>query len=190
MSVRGGQGPREPMAGPEPVSRRRRNAYQRTGRYGRGPGDQRRFEDYGNGRGLGGLVRFALFLAIMALVVLVLMVTVARPILRMVVVPWADGNPGALRIGFVAELVREDLGEALTKAASSDPTAVEFVVESGDTPATLAPRLEEARIITSQRAFLYVAQMNDLGAQLDAGRFALTLDMTPGSWTASSTTAS
>jgi UPF0755 protein len=179
MSVRGGQGPREPMAGPEPVSRRRRNAYQRTGRYGRGPGDQRRFEDYGNGRGLGGLVRFALFLAIMALVVLVLMVTVARPILRMVVVPWADGNPGALRIGFVAELVREDLGEALTKAASSDPTAVEFVVESGDTPATLAPRLEEARIITSQRAFLYVAQMNDLGAQLDAGRFALTLDMTP-----------
>jgi UPF0755 protein len=107
------------------------------------------------------------------------MTTVARPILRMVVVPWADGNPGALRIGFVAELVREDLGDALTQPASADPTAVVFVVESGDTPATLAPRLEAAKIITSQRAFLYEAQLNDLGAKLNAGRFAMTLNMTP-----------
>ena len=179
MSVRGGQGPRDPMTGPDPASRRRRNAYQRTGRYGRGPGDQRRFEDYGNGRGLGGLVRFVLFLVIMALVVLVVMVTVARPVLRMVVVPWADGNPGALRVDFVAELVREDLGGALTRPASNDATAVEFVVESGDTPATLAPRLADAGIIASQRAFLYEAQMNDLGPQLNAGRFAMTLNMTP-----------
>ena len=31
------------------------------------------------------------------------------------VVAWAEGNPGALRIGFVADLVREDLGAALTR---------------------------------------------------------------------------
>jgi UPF0755 protein len=179
MSVRGGQGPREPMAGPAPARGRRKSGYQRTGRYGRGPGDQRRFEDYGDRRGLGGLVRFVLFLVVMAAVVLLVMVTVARPMLRMVVVPWADGNPGALRIGFVADLVREDLGAALTTPASADPTAVEFVVESGDTPSTLAPRLEAARIITSQRAFLYEARLNDLASQLNAGRFAMTLNMTP-----------
>ena len=121
MSVRGGAGPRDPMAGPEPASRHRKSAYQRTGRYGRGPGDQRRFEGYGDGRGLGGMLRFVIFLVVMAVLVLLVMVTVARPVLRMVVVPWSDGNPGSLRIGFVAELVREDLGATLTAAREHQP---------------------------------------------------------------------
>jgi UPF0755 protein len=179
MSVRGGQGPREPMVGPAPSTGRRKSGYQRTGRYNRGPGDQHRFEGYGDQHGLEGLVRFVLFLAVIALVVLLIMATVARPVLRMVVVPWTDGNPGALRIGFVADLVREDLGAALTTPASANSTEVEFVVDAGDTPATLAPRLGKAGIISSQRAFLYEAQMNDLASRLDAGRFAMTLSMTP-----------
>ena len=180
MSVRGGRGPREPMAGPDPASAQRRNGYQRSGRYGRGPGDQRRFEGYGDdGGGLAGLLKFVVFLVILAVVVLVVMATVARPLVRMVVVPWAEGNPGALRIGFVEDLVREDLGAALTEPAGSDAANVEFLVESGDTPATLAPRLEEAKIITSQRAFLFEARLDDLAANLNAGRFALALNMTP-----------
>ncbi|MHB8892030.1 MAG: endolytic transglycosylase MltG [Candidatus Limnocylindrales bacterium] len=180
MSVRGGRSPREPMAGPDTASAQRRNGYQRSGRYGRGPGDQRRFEGYGDdGGGLAGLLKFAIFLVILAVVVLVVMATVARPLVRMVVVPWAEGNPGALRIGFVEDLVREDLGAALTSPAGSDAANVEFLVESGDTPATLAPRLEEAKIITSQRAFLFEARLDDLAANLNAGRFALALNMTP-----------
>ncbi len=180
MSVRGGWGPREPMAGPAAASGRRKNGYQRTGRYGRGPGDQRRFEGYGNsGGGLGGLLRFVVFLVILAVVVLVVMATVARPLVRMVVVPWAEENPGALRIGFVEDLVREDLGAELTEPASSHATGVQFVVDSGDTPVTLAPRLEEAGIITSRRAFLFEARMSDLGAKLNAGRFSLALNLTP-----------
>ncbi len=180
MSVRGGRGPREPMAGPGSASGRRRNGYQRTGRYGRGPGDQRRFEGYGDkGSGLAGLLRFVVFLAILAVVVLIVMATVARPLVRMVVVPLAEGNPGALRIGFVADLVREDMGAELTQPASSDVTGVEFQVESGDTPATLAPRLEDAGIITSRRAFLFEARMGDLAPKLKAGRFALALNLTP-----------
>lgn len=178
MSVRGGRGPREPWG--EPPAARRPNGYQRTGRYGRGPGDQRRFERYGNrGGGLGAVLRFALFLAILAALVLVTMATVARPIVRAVVVPWAEGNPAALRIGPVADLVREDLGAALTRPASSDPAEVEFTVQAGDTPASLAPRLEEAGIITSQRAFLFEARMADLAGRLQAGRYALSLDLTP-----------
>lgn len=180
MSVRGGRSPREPMAGPDTASAQRRNGYQRSGRYGRGPGDQRRFEGYGDdGGGLAGLLKFVVFLVILAVVVLVVMATVARPLVRMVVVPWAEGNPGALRIGFVEDLVREDLGAALTEPAGSDAANVEFLVESGDTPATLAPRLEEAKIITSQRAFLFEARLDDLAANLNAGRFALALNMTP-----------
>lgn len=180
MNVRGGRSPRDPMAGPDSASGRRRNGYQRTGRYGRGPGDQRRFEGYGDeGGGLGGLIRFVVFLVILAVVVLVVMATVARPLVRMVVVPVAEENPGALRIGFVADLVREDIGAALTEPASSDATGVEFQVESGDTPATLAPRLDNSGIITSQRAFLFEARMSDLAPKLKAGRFALALNMTP-----------
>ncbi len=181
MSVRGGRGPRDPMAGPEPTAGRRRNGYHRTGRYGRGPGDQRRFEAYGDsGGGLGGLIRFVLFLVILAAVVLLVMATVARPMVRMVVVPFAEGNPGALKIGLVEELVREDLGATLTQPAGADPTEVVFTVADGDTPETLAPKLADAGVIASERAFLFEARMNELGADLKAGRFALALDLTPG----------
>ncbi|MEI7743743.1 MAG: hypothetical protein WCK58_08340, partial [Chloroflexota bacterium] len=159
MTVRGGRNPREPMAAPDDGDSRRPNGYQRTGRYGRGPGDQRRYERYGDRRGgLAGLLRFTLFVVILAAGVLLVMVTVARPITRMVVVPWAEGNASMLKIGPIADLVREDIGPALTAPAGTDPTQVEFDVESGDTPTTLAPRLEAAGFITSQRAFLFVAR--------------------------------
>jgi peptidoglycan lytic transglycosylase G len=170
------------MASPIPgrASSRRVNPYRRAGRYGRGPGDQRRYADFGsNGGGLTGIVRFLVFLFALAALVLVLMLTVARPIVRAVVVPWAWGNPGALQIGFVSDLVREDLGAALTDPASTDPSVVEFTVDSGDTPATLAPRLVEAGIVADERAFLFQAREDDLAPKLTAGRFSLALNLTP-----------
>jgi UPF0755 protein len=182
MSIRGGRGPRdawvEPVV-PEPVARRP-NGYRRTGRYGRGPGDQRRFERYGGrGGGLGGLLRFVLFLVVLAVLVLVALFTIARPIARLVIVPFAEDNPAALRIEFIAELVREDIGAALTAPAGTSPAQVEFVVEAGDTPETLAPRLAEAGIVASERAFLYEARTRDLRPRLEAGTFALALNLTP-----------
>jgi len=166
------------MATPTPV--RRANPYARTGRYGRGPGDQRRFERYGDdGGGLGTILRFVVFLVVLAAIVLITMATVARPLTRAIVVPWAEGNPSALRIGFVADLVREDIGTALTTPAGTDATEVEFVVQTGDTPTTLAPRLLEAGIIASERAFLFQARMDDLAPKLTAGTFALAGNLTP-----------
>jgi UPF0755 protein len=163
---------------PDTQPTRRANPYTRSGRYGRGPGDQRRYERYANPHGgLWGIARFLLFLVILGAVVLVTMATVARPLVRAVVVPWAEGNPAALRIGFVEDLVREDLGPALTEPASNDPSRVEFTVEEGDTPAALAPRLLEAGIITSERAFLFQARID--GLELTAGDYDLGLNMTP-----------
>ncbi|HEY4190298.1 MAG TPA: endolytic transglycosylase MltG [Candidatus Limnocylindrales bacterium] len=180
MSVRGGQGPRDPIAPPAQTSSRRANPYQRTGRYGRGPGDQRRYERYGDQRGsFGGILRFLLFLFLLAAGVLIVLGTVARPVVRAVVVPWAWDNPSALQVGFVSDLVREDLGSALTAPASDDATTVEFVVESGDTPATLAPKLEAAGLVTSQRAFLYEARQDNLLPKLNAGRYSLARNLTP-----------
>lgn len=180
MSVRDGRGARDTGASPDPAPIRRANPYARSGRYGRGPGDQRRYERYGNRHsGLWGLARFLLFLVILGAVVLVTMATVARPLVRAVVVPLAEGNPAALRIGFVEDLVREDLGTALTDPASSDPTRVEFTVDAGDTPATLAPRLLEAGVIKSERAFLFQARLDDLMPKLTAGDFDLARNMRP-----------
>jgi UPF0755 protein len=155
--------------------------YRRAGRYGRGPGDQRRYERYGSPHGgLGGLIRFLLFLGLLAAGVMLVLVTVARPILRMAIAPWAEANPGAaLSIGFVADLVREDLGPALTSPASSDSTSVSFVVADGDTPAVLAPKLQAAGLITSQPAFLFLAREDNLAPQLTAGTFELAKNMTP-----------
>jgi UPF0755 protein len=180
VSVRSGQGPRDPIPPPGQDTTRRADPYRRAGRYGRGPGDQRRYERYGDRQsGVGGVVRFLVFLFVLAAVVLVVMATIARPVLRAVVVPWAWSNPSAQEIGFVSDLVREDLGAALTAPASTDPTEVEFVVDPGDTPATLAPKLAAAGIIDSERAFLYQARVNGLLPKLNAGRFALALNLTP-----------
>ena len=76
MSVRGGRGPREDMAVPaSDGGGKRSNGYQRTGRYGRGPGDQRRYDRYGDrGGGLGGFLRFVLFLVVLAVAIAVAVV--------------------------------------------------------------------------------------------------------------------
>jgi UPF0755 protein len=174
MSIRGGRGPRDPSDGGY------RNGYQRTGRYGRGPGDQRKYERYGRrGGGIGGILRFVLFLALLSAGVLIVMATVARPLVRAVVVPWADDNPAALRIPFVEDMVREDLGAALTDPAPGSADQISFVVEEGDTPQTIAPRLADAGIIESERAFLFQAREDDLASNITAGRFALAGNLTP-----------
>ena len=83
------------------------------GSYGRAPRDRYRYPDERRG-GHGSVLRFLIFLAVMAGLVLAVLFTVARPIARSVVAGVAEDNPTALRIGFVADMVREDIGPALT----------------------------------------------------------------------------
>jgi len=176
MSIRGGRGPRDD----QDDAGNYRNGYHRTGRYGRGPGDQRKYERYGSRNGgMGGILRFIVFLGLLAGGVLLVMVTVARPLVRAVIVPWADDNPAALRIPFVEDMVREDIGPALTAAADGSADEIAFTVQSGDTPATVAPRLLEQGIIANERAFLFQARVDDLGTKLTAGQFGLTGNLTP-----------
>jgi UPF0755 protein len=180
VTIRDGRGPRDPVPRHDERVVEPRAAYIRTGRYGRGPGDQGRFDRYGDRRGgLAGLLRFLVFLVVFSAIVLVALATLARPVLLAVVVPFAEDNPGALRIAWIADLVREDIGDALVTPAGTDASDVEFVVDTGDTPVTLAPRLLDAGLISSERAFLFVARVRELAPKLEAGRFVLRRTMTP-----------
>jgi hypothetical protein len=108
--------------------------------YGEPPRRQR--SGGGGGSGLVGLLKFLVFALVLAAIVLVVLLTALRPVVNSVVLDVAQDNPAALQLPFVKDIVREDLGAALTEPASQDPTQVEFAVEAGDTARSIADRLE------------------------------------------------
>ena len=69
--------------------------------------------------------------------------TVLRPVVAGAVVDWATDNPSALHLPFVQDLVREDLGKAMTDAPSTEAGQAEFVVADGDTASQIATRLAD-----------------------------------------------
>lgn len=131
------------------------------------------------GFGLGGLLRFVLFIGALAALVLVVALTVLRPVVAGVVVGWAADSPSALGLPFVADLVREDLGSALTSPASDDPAQVEFTVEAGDTARSIAERLEAQEFLRDARAFVFITTERRLADKLEAGTYVLRRNMTP-----------
>lgn len=186
MTIRGGTGPRddrEPGRGRQPMARPLGDAPAPPSRdeRPRRAGTVTAYEaaNRRSGSGLGGFVRFAVFLAVAAAVVLVLLATVLRPLVRSVVVGMADTNPGALAIPFVADLVREDLGEAMAAPASADSSEVEFTIASGETARGIAGRLAAEGLLRDPRAFLLVAIEKDLAGALDAGTFLIRRNVTP-----------
>jgi UPF0755 protein len=142
---------------------------------GSGNGKRRR----GGGSGIVGLVKFLVFAAILAGVVLLIALTALRPLVNNAILDWAEDSPATLRLPFVADIVREDLGTALTQPVSTDPEQIEFVVEDGDTASTIATRLGSERLIQDPRAFVFIASQRELTGALQQGTFVLRRNMTP-----------
>ena len=92
---------------------------------------------------------------------------------------FAEDNPAALRLPFVEDIVRENLGTALTTPVSSDPAQVEFLVESGDYGQHHRDRLEDQGLIADSRAFVFIATVDELTGALQQGTFILRKNMTP-----------
>lgn len=171
MTVRNGKGPRDPEMpewrasdgrGSPPVHFRPRRQERR-----RGPR-------------LPGIIKFLVFSGVLAGLVLVVLFTAMRPLVRAGVVGWAWDNPVMIvRFPFVADFVREDLGPAATarNAGSSEEKA--FTVNPGDRIADIAPRLVADRFVASERAFLLAALEDDLNDKLKSGNFLLRGNMTP-----------
>lgn len=187
MTIRGGAGPRDgkepegrrpPMARPLAAAAAPEHARRRpAGRAGTVSA-----YDLARGRrptGIRGPVVFFVVLGFAAAVVLLALGTVLRPLTRSLVVGFADANLGALELPFVADFVREDLGDALSAPASTDPTQVEFTVAAGETATEIAGRLVDEGLLRDRRAFLLIAIDRQVTGQLDVGTFLLRRNMTP-----------
>jgi cell division protein YceG involved in septum cleavage len=144
-----------------------------NGGYGSGDGYGRR------GGGLGGILRFLVFAVVLGAIVLAVLFTVLRPVVRDAVIGWAGDSPGALDVPFVADLVREDVGEALTKPASTDTEQVAFTIGAGESASSIAERLEEEGFLLDRRAFVMIAVERELTDRLKTGEFILRRSMTP-----------
>ena len=147
-----------------------------------GSGDPPRRPRSGGGSGasgLLGLLKFLVFALVLAAVVLIVLLTALRPIVKDVVLDFAEDNPAALQMPFVKDIVREDLGAALTEPASEDSTQVEFVVEQGDTARSIAERLQAGGLLGDSRAFVFIALDRQLASSLRIGDYILRRNLTP-----------
>jgi UPF0755 protein len=105
--------------------------------------------------------------------------TALRPLVRAGVVGWAWDNPSTIgRFPFIADFVREDLGDSLDARPGTDATEAVFTVNPGDRIADLAPRLLADGYIVSERAFLYVGLTTGLNEKLTSGNYLLRKNMT------------
>ena len=127
-----------------------------------------------------GAIKFLLFAGVLAAIVLVVLFTALRPLVRAGIVGWAWDNPSSIvKFPFIGDLVKEDIGAALTSPGGSDSSQQVFTVNPGDTIYLLAPRLQEAGFVADERAFLYTALTTGLGDKIKSGQFLLRATMTP-----------
>lgn len=131
------------------------------------------------GRGVGVIVGLVLVVAVFVVVGGVLFMTVLRPAIGGWVTGVAYDNPSLLGIGWVSDLVRDDLGPALTDPAGSSTADVTFTVEPGDTAGTIAERLAAQDLIRDPRAFVFLANERDIGTRFLAGQHLVRQTMTP-----------
>jgi len=133
----------------------------------------------GAGSGLIGLLKFLVFALVLAAIVLGVALTALRPVVSSAITAIAEDNPAALRLPFVADIVRENLGVALTAPVSTDASQVEFLVEPGDTARLIGRRLEADGLIGDSRAFVFISTDRQLTGALQQGTFILRKNMTP-----------
>ncbi len=187
MTIRSGGHPREPKGGArapharpyEPDAYAGADDYRMDPYAAQGRGGRNGRRGNGGGGGILGVLKFLVFALVLGAVVLAVGLTVLRPVVNSTVVGWAADNPSALNLPFVADIVREDLGDRLTKAASADEAQVPFAVEAGDTASTIAERLEEEGLLLDRRSFVFIAHERDLAGSLRAGDYLLRRNQTP-----------
>ncbi len=111
--------------------------------------------------------------------IIALGVVVARPALLAAVTDLAEERPGLLRNAAVRELVRSSLADAAERPADSGAASRTFVVEKGDTAATVAERLADRRVVSRQIVFLLALYDTGKEESLQAGTYRVSAAMKP-----------
>ncbi|MGH2467102.1 MAG: endolytic transglycosylase MltG [Candidatus Limnocylindrales bacterium] len=132
----------------------------------------------GQRRRLGAGIVLAGLLALAALIVIGGL-TLARPAVAGLARSMAEDNPQTLKLPFVADLVRGQLGAALTGPAGTDATPVDFVVASGATARQVAEALTAQDLISDPLVFEFLTVTSDQAGTIRAGDYTLTQLMTP-----------
>lgn len=137
--------------------------------------------DYRRSRsgGLGHILRFSVFAAILGSLVLGGLFLVVRPIVVNGIVDWASDNPTALQLPFVSAIVRGALWSSISQPVdAADNKAVVIIIDTAATPREIGDQLVEAGVITDARAFVYEAIAKGVTEQFQAGRHVVTRSMT------------
>jgi len=144
---------------------------------GRGPA--REAGRGGGGAGHGRAIRAIAVLVVVAAVVLVGLVLVAGPAAQGALVGLARSNPSAMKIGFVADAVKGDLGTTLTDPAGAGTAKVHFEVPAGATVSQVAGALQRQGLVKDALAVTYLVVTGNLTDQVEAGAYDLDPSMTP-----------
>jgi peptidoglycan lytic transglycosylase G len=164
-------GPRPPRVQARPVGPQRGTVRPAGSRQAPAPGQN------GGGRSL----RLGAILAIagLAIVIVIAGLALMRPLISDWAVGFAQSNPQALRMGFVADLVAGALGNELTEPISDDTTPVPFEIPAGATASDVAADLAEAGLISKALVFEYAAITTGTADALQAGTYELNRAMSP-----------
>jgi len=179
MTIRSGGGPRDPKSQARPYDEdayatEAMSTYPDPSQYG-----DRGSRSGGGSHGFLGLLKFLVFALVLAGIVLLVSLTALRPVVNGAILRLAADNPATLQLPFVKDIVRQDLGAALTTPASTDAAQVEFLVEAGDSARTIAVRLQGQSLLTDSRAFVFIATDLGLAGKMQQGTFVLRKNMTP-----------
>jgi UPF0755 protein len=129
--------------------------------------------------GLGTVAQFAIFAVVAGALVLGGLFFVAKPIVSRDLANWAAENPTALKLPFMADIVRSELGTKLTQPIdAADSTKIAFQVTAGETPEQIADELVQAGVIADARAFVFESLMKGISDKFISGRHVLTKSMT------------
>lgn len=113
------------------------------------------------------------------LVALGLLVFAGRALASSTVVEVAEQRPGLLRNDLVRDLVRSNVGDAVSQSMRPDAAQRNFVVEQGDTANVVARRLADENLITRPIVFLLALYESGKEESLQAGTYRVSPAMTP-----------
>jgi UPF0755 protein len=137
----------------------------------------------GNGNGEQSRGRGALFVLLMAGLVLVGIVAIGVPAASGAFSGWArslaEDNPEALRLPFVADIVRGQIADQLDDPAGTDATPVRFEVPSGANAREIGRTLVQQGFLKDELPFDYLVVTGNVSGKLQAGTYELHKAMSP-----------